>query len=90
MPINSLSQPKGVLFAEDEQGRAVGFAIAIPDVNCLLKGLGGSLLPFGWLKMLWGIPRLRRYRMFALGVIPEYQRRAVDSLLYRALYEALF
>jgi len=37
-----------------------------------------------------GIPRLHRYRMFALGVIPEYQGKAVDSLLYRALYEALY
>lgn len=83
-------QPKGVLFAEDSSGRAVGFAIAIPDVNSLLKGLDGSLLPFGWLKLLAGIPRLKRYRMFALGVIPEYQGKAVDSLLYRALYESLY
>ena len=50
-------QSKGVLFAEDQDGRPVGFAIAIPDVNHLLKGLGGSLLPFGWLKLLVGIPR---------------------------------
>ena len=83
-------QPKAVLFAEDAKGRPVGFAIAIPDVNSLLKGLNGSLLPFGWLKLLTGIPRLKRYRMFALGVIPEYQGKAVDSLLYRALYESLY
>ncbi len=83
-------QPKGVLFAEDARGRPVGFAIAIPDVNHLLKGLNGSLLPFGWIKLLTGIPRLQRYRMFALGVIPEYQGKAVDSLLYRALYESLY
>ena len=83
-------QPKAVLFAEDAKGRPVGFAIAIPDVNSLLKGLNGSLLPFGWFKLLTGIPRLKRYRMFALGVIPEYQGKAVDSLLYRALYESLY
>jgi GNAT superfamily N-acetyltransferase len=83
-------QSKAVLFAEDANGRAVGFAIAIPDVNHLLKGLNGSLLPFGWLKLLTGIPHLKRYRMFALGVIPEYQGKAMDSLLYRALYESLY
>ena len=27
--------------------------------------------------------------MFGLGVIPEYQGKAVDSLLYRALHEKL-
>jgi len=83
-------QPRGVLFAEDQHGRAIGFAIAIPDVNYLLKGLNGSLFPFGWLKLLRGIPRLQRFRMFALGVTPEYQGKAVDSLLYRALYESLY
>jgi len=83
-------QPKGVLFAEDAQGRVIGFAIALPDVNALLGGLNGRLFPLGWLKLLWGLPRLRRYRMFALGVTPEYQGKAVDSLLYRALYESLY
>jgi hypothetical protein len=28
--------------------------------------------------------------MFALGVIPEYHGKAVDSLIYRALYESCF
>ena len=83
-------QPKGVLFAEDAKGRPIGFAIALPDVNSLLTGLNGRLFPFGWIKLLRGLPRLRRYRMFALGVIPEYHGKAVDSLLYRALYEALY
>lgn len=83
-------QPKGVVFAEDSQGRPIGFAIAIPDVNQLLKGLNGRLFPFGWLKLLWGIPRLHSYRMFALGVIPEYHGKGVDSLIYRALYHSIF
>jgi GNAT superfamily N-acetyltransferase len=83
-------QPKGVLFAEDAQGKPIGFAITLPDVNALLKGLNGHLFPFGFIKLLLGIPRLRRYRMFALGVIPEYQGKAVDSLLYRAMHERLY
>ena len=37
-----------------------GFAIALPDVNNLLKGLDGHLFPFGFIKLLTGIPRLRR------------------------------
>jgi GNAT superfamily N-acetyltransferase len=83
-------QPKGVLFAEDSDGKPIGFAITLPDVNTLLKGLNGHLFPFGFIKLLTGIPRLRRYRMFALGVIPEYQGKAVDSLLYRAMHETLY
>ena len=83
-------QPKGVLFAEDAEGKPIGFAITLPDVNTLLKGLNGRLFPFGFLKLLRGIPRLRRYRMFALGVVPEYQGKAIDSLLYRAMHERLY
>jgi hypothetical protein len=28
--------------------------------------------------------------MWALGVIPEYQSRAIDTLLYKATYDALW
>jgi ribosomal protein S18 acetylase RimI-like enzyme len=28
--------------------------------------------------------------MWALGVIPEYQGRAIDALLYRSTYDALY
>ncbi|MBN1304494.1 MAG: GNAT family N-acetyltransferase [Anaerolineales bacterium] len=88
--LRMILQPKGCLFAEDASGRPIGFALALPDINTLLKGLDGRLLPFTLPKLLWELPRLKRYRMFALGVIPEYQGKAVDSLLYRALYESLF
>ena len=81
--------PDLLLFAEDSQGEAIGFAMALPDINVLLKGLDGRLFPLGWLKMLWGIPRLHQYRMWALGVVPEYQSKAVDALMYRKLYETL-
>jgi GNAT superfamily N-acetyltransferase len=83
-------QPKGVIFAEDNKGNLVGFAITIPDVNKLIKGMKGHLLPFGWLKLLLGLPGLRSYRLFALGVLPEYHGKGIDSLLYRALYESLY
>jgi ribosomal protein S18 acetylase RimI-like enzyme len=88
--LKQVIQPKGVLFAETADGEPIGFAIALPDINTLLKGLNGRLFPFGWLKLLLGIPRLKSYRMFALGVIPEYHGLGIDSLLYRALYESLF
>jgi len=81
---------KGALFAVDPDGRPIGFAIALPDINVLLQGMNGRLLPFGWIKLLFGLPKLNNYRMFALGVIPEYHGRGIDSLLYRVLYESLF
>ena len=87
--LKQIVNPKAVLIAEGPDGQAIGFAISLPDVNTLLRGLNGRLLPFGWLKLLWGLPRVKQYRMWALGVVPEYQRKAVDALLYRRTYEAL-
>ncbi|NPV56247.1 MAG: hypothetical protein HPY76_06190, partial [Anaerolineae bacterium] len=88
--LKPIIHPKGVVFAQDADGRAIGFAIAIPDVNQIIKGMNGSLLPFGWAKLLWQLPRLKHYRMYALGVIPEYHGKAIDSLIYRHLYESCF
>ncbi len=91
--VNDLKQiihPKGVIFAEDLKGNSVGFAIAIPDINMIIKNLNGKLFPVGWLTLLRKLPKIKQYRMFALGVIPEYQQKGIDSLLYRALYESLF
>ena len=88
--LKRIIQPKNVLFAEDKTGRQIGFAIVLPDINSLLKGMNGRIFPFGFIKLLWGIPRLKRYRMFALGAIPEFQGKSVDSLIYRSLNELLY
>jgi hypothetical protein len=86
--MKQIINPKAVIIAETSDGKPIGFAMTLPDINSILKGLHGSLLPFGWFKLLTQLPRLNQYRMWALGVIPEYQGKAIDTLLYRATYEA--
>ncbi|MBN1310391.1 MAG: hypothetical protein JXB30_03155 [Anaerolineae bacterium] len=87
--LKDIINPEVSLIAEDRDGKAIGFSLPLPDVNMLLRGLDGRLVPFGWLKLLVGIPRIRQYRLWALGVVPEYQGKAVDALLYRRTYEVL-
>jgi ribosomal protein S18 acetylase RimI-like enzyme len=88
--LKEIINPKAVILAETAEGKPIGFAMTLPDINSILKGLNGSLLPFGWLKLLTQLPRINQYRMWALGVIPEYQGKAIDTLLYRATYEAIY
>lgn len=88
--MKQIVNPAAILIAEDENGLEIGFAMSLPDVNQVLKGLNGRLLPLGIFKMLFKLPRLKQYRMWALGVIPEWQGRAIDTLLYRATYEAIY
>jgi ribosomal protein S18 acetylase RimI-like enzyme len=78
-----------VLFATNEKGEDVGFALSIPDVNVILKKTRGRMLPFGWARLLLGIPKLTRYRMFGLGVAAEYQGKGVDALLYREMWKRM-
>jgi GNAT superfamily N-acetyltransferase len=82
-------RPECVLFARNAEGVDVGFAFSIPDINVILKKTKGRMLPFGWARLVWEIPRLRRYRMFALGVAKDYQGKGVDALLYRAMWERM-
>lgn len=87
--LKQIVNPEALLLAEDSEGNPIGFGLSLPDVNILLKGLHGRLFPFGWLKLLFGLKKLHQYRMWALGVVPEYQGKAIDTLLYKATYEAL-
>ena len=87
--LRQIVNPDALLLAEDSDGNPIGFGLSLPDVNTLLKGLNGRLFPFGWLKMLLGLNKLRHYRMWALGVVPEYQGKAIDTLLYKATHDAL-
>jgi GNAT superfamily N-acetyltransferase len=85
-PLKPLVVPDLVVFAERE-GEPIGFAAAVPDFNVALRANpSGRLFP-GILKVLWASRRITRLRVMLLGVLPEWQGRAVDALLYRRIWE---
>jgi GNAT superfamily N-acetyltransferase len=60
----------------------VAMAITIPDVNQVLKKMGGRLLPFGWFHYLNRRRIITQVRIGFLGVLPEYQHTGVAAALY--------
>jgi len=74
-------------FITERDGEVIGAALALPDYNQVLRAAGGRLLPFGWARALRARRRMDRARIFALGVMPEYQDLGVGALLYRELWE---
>ncbi len=64
-------------------GRPVAFMITLPDLNEPLAGLNGSLLPFGWAKMLLWLrrPKARTMRVPLMGVVKELQSSRIASQL---------
>jgi GNAT superfamily N-acetyltransferase len=78
--------PEVVLFAERD-GEAIGFAVALPDLNVALrKNRSGRMFP-GILKVLWAARGITRLRIALLGAVPEWQGRGVDALLYKVIWE---
>ena len=75
-------------YIAEKDGETVGVAFTLPDINQALAGMGGRLLPFGWLKFLRARRRIDRVRVFALGVKNAYRHSGVAAGLYLKHLEA--
>jgi GNAT superfamily N-acetyltransferase len=80
-------RPELVQIAELE-GRAVGFAVALPDLSPLLARIRGRLWPFGAAYLAFGIRRIHQARCMLLGVLPAYTGRGVAVALVSRLIAA--
>jgi GNAT superfamily N-acetyltransferase len=82
--LKQILDPEIVCIAEHE-GRAIGFSLALPDINQVLIRLDGRLFPTGLLKLLW-LTKVRKSidqcRLITFGVIPEYRKLGIDMMLY--------
>jgi GNAT superfamily N-acetyltransferase len=77
-------KPDLVLIGEKE-GRTVGFALALPDVNQALKPAGGHLFPLGLLKILYYQRLVKSVRVLALGVVEEFRTTGLAAAFYAML-----
>jgi GNAT superfamily N-acetyltransferase len=66
-------------------GQAVGFALALPDINQALKRAGGRLFPFGLPKILYYQRSIRSLRVIALGVVQAFRTSGVAAAFYATL-----
>jgi GNAT superfamily N-acetyltransferase len=82
--LKQILDPEIVCIAEHE-GRAIGFSLALPNINQVLIRLDGRLFPTGLLKLIW-LTKVRKSidqcRLITFGVIPEYLNRGIDMMLY--------
>jgi hypothetical protein len=70
------------MVAENAQGETVGVCLTIPDINRVLRRMGGRILPFGWWHYLRRRRIVDRCRIGFLGVKPAYQHTGVAAGLY--------
>jgi len=70
------------LVAEHE-GKIVGFALAVPNINeVLINVKRGRLFPFGIFKLLFGMKKIKSVRIIALGVIDKYRKLGIEACFY--------
>jgi len=79
--------PELTLIAE-VKGQPVAFAITLPDANQAIKKANGRLLPFGLIKMLLEMKRIRSGRLAILGIKQGFRRRGLDSVLMLDTFNA--
>lgn len=77
----AIVEPSIVLFGEID-GKVVGFSLVMPDYNFVFKKMNGRLFPFGIFHLLLGKKKIPWARIITLGIIPEFQKRGLDSVFY--------
>jgi hypothetical protein len=89
--LKQIVDPKVVYIAEKHEPdsaepRAVGFFLALPDLNRALKKINGRLLPFGLLKLLWYSRKIKFMRIITMGVVKELQNLGIAAIFYDEIY----
>jgi hypothetical protein len=76
-----LAEPSLVLFGEIE-GKLIGAALVMLDYNFIFKQMNGRLLPFNFIKLFTQKKKIKWARILTLGIIPEFQKKGLDTLFY--------
>ena len=68
----------------------IGFFVAIPDINEVLKKLNGKLLPFGIFKYFYYKNKIEGLRVILMGIKKPFRKRGYEAVFYyNGLLEAL-
>lgn len=73
----------------DEHNALVAFAITMPSYSKALQKSKGKLFPLGWWYFLQATKKNDRANFYLIGIHPEYQRRGVTSMIFKAIQENL-
>lgn len=69
------------------EGRPVGFAACIPEVNEALSACRGQLLPLGWARLVRRLPQIETAAFKLIGVLPELRGSGVHAKLIASVVQ---
>ncbi|MCE9630930.1 MAG: N-acetyltransferase [Planctomycetia bacterium] len=71
--------------AAEIEGKLVGACFALLDYNPRIKLIDGRLFPFGLVRLLWNRRQIKKVRLMAANVLPEYQMMGIGLVLLRSI-----
>ena len=83
----SFINPEFIKFIEDKDHNIVAFSIVMPDFAEALQKSKGKLFPFGFIHLLKAKRQSKNVLFYLIGVLPEYQNKAVTAILFKECYE---
>lgn len=74
------------LIVREADDEVVGFGISLPNLSRAMQKAKGKLFPFGWIHLLKALKtKPKVVDLYLMGVLPEYQSRGVNALLFNDL-----
>jgi GNAT superfamily N-acetyltransferase len=83
-----VANPKLIKIIAHEDA-VVGFAFGWPDVSAAMQRSKGKLLPFGMVDLLLEMRRTKFMAGNGMGLLPDYQGRGANALLYSEMEKTL-
>jgi hypothetical protein len=88
---------KPIMFKEgmwvgEYKGEPIAYIWMIPDLNEAIRDLNGSLLPFGWAKLLWRlkVSGVKQARIPLMGLRKDYHNTRTGLSIVASLCETVF
>lgn len=76
-----------VAFVVNEEDKLVGFTITMPSISKAVRKAKGRLFPFGFIPILWSLRHNSTIEALLIGVLPEYQGKGANVLMFKYLHE---
>jgi len=78
-------------YVAELDGEAIGFMIALPDLNEAIRGLNGRLLPLGLFRLLWRlkVKGVTRTRVPLMGIRKQHQNSPIGIATALMLIEEI-
>lgn len=83
--LKPVADPEIVIIARSGN-KPVGFGLALPDYNQVMKHINGRITPLGAIKYLWYKRKINAARVFVMFVVPEFRKKGVSYAIYHQIF----